>query len=136
MRVIYGCVVLSQMCFGTDKLWLTNNPRKETLGGFATGPGCWSGEDPLQSIKRAMPSGCTLLGVPHHSRCLVPSRIVRALLREPPAQDVLQTRSPDAAFALRVRVTAFPEHAYSCWVMLAVRTAEPIAALPTAITSQ
>ena len=35
--------------------------------------------------------------------------------------DILATTNPEARFALRVRVTPYPEGLFSCWVMLAVK---------------
>ena len=36
-------------------------------------------------------------------------------------RDILQARSPEAMFALRVRVTPYPEGLFSVWIMLAVK---------------
>ena len=43
--------------------------------------------------------------------------------RPPPSQvqDIMATSSPEASFALRVRVTGYPEGLSSVWVMLAVK---------------
>lgn len=69
-----------------------------------------------------MPAGCTFKGCTHHNRCLVASRLVRALLRDASARDILLTPHAAAVFALRVRVIALPEHVYSLWLIFASRT--------------
>ena len=47
------------------------------------------------------------------------------MLKETPVQDILSTQAPDVSFALRVKVYQYPEHLFSVWLMLALKSPGP-----------
>ncbi|KAK9824234.1 hypothetical protein WJX72_008815 [[Myrmecia] bisecta] len=78
-------------------------------------------EEFQQSIKRSVPAGCIFKGFPQHHRSLSRPRIAAALLKEHAVADMLAVSAPDASFALRLRITQYPENVVSAWLMLAVK---------------
>eukprot|EP00899_Mesostigma_viride_P001946 jgi/Mesvir1/11752/Mv00123-RA.1 len=78
-------------------------------------------EEFQQSIKRAVPTGFTFKGYPQHFNHYSPSRIMRELLQQGVAAEILGTRGDLVRFGLRARISPFPEGVCSVWVMIAVR---------------
>ena len=73
-----------------------------------------------QSIKRSTPVGHTFKGFPFHAAHTDAGAIVASMLEEPACAVVLGTVKEGLRFALRCRVTSYPDEVLSVWVMLAV----------------
>lgn len=86
-------------------------------------------DDFQASIKRHVPAGHAFKGYPTCFNHLDAARAAAALLdrANDAAHDVVHVRGDYARFALRVRVTVYPENTLAVWVMLAVRY-QPLAA--------
>ncbi|KAG2443237.1 hypothetical protein HYH02_009310 [Chlamydomonas schloesseri] len=80
------------------------------------------GNDEFQSaIRRCVPLGWVFKAMPqHHTHTCVPL-MAKAMLEEDQMLDILGTTAPTAAFAMRVKVFAYPEGLTSVWLMLAVK---------------
>ena len=73
-----------------------------------------------QSIKRNTPVGHTFKGFPYHATHTDVRAIVAAMLEEPACAVILSTVKEGLRFALRCRVTSYPDDVLSVWIMLAV----------------
>ena len=98
-------------------LTLTHPPTQEAVTGEVA-----PGNDEFQAaIKRATPLGYVFKGVPQHHRHTDASAIASALVADAQGREVLLARAQGCAFALRVKVWAYPEGLFSVWLMLAVK---------------
>ena len=73
-----------------------------------------------QSIKRSTPVGHTFKGFPFHANHTDARRLAASMLNEPACALILGTIKDGVRFALRCRVTCYPNDVLSVWVMLAV----------------
>ena len=74
-----------------------------------------------QSIKKAVPEGHSFKGFPILFNHISPEAMMDTLEQTKIAQDIIQTTGDRVAFAIRVKLQPFAEHAVALWVMLAVR---------------
>ncbi|KAG2497285.1 hypothetical protein HYH03_004868 [Edaphochlamys debaryana] len=74
-----------------------------------------------QAVKRAVPLGWVFKAMPQHHPHVCEDLLRKALLEEDQMLDILGTTSPTAAFALRLKLFAYPEGLCSVWLMLAVK---------------
>ena len=72
------------------------------------------------SIRRAVPRGHTFKAFPQQFTHVSADRMIARLVADPVCKDILSTRFNDAKFAIRCRVTLYPEDVVACWVMIAV----------------
>ena len=73
-----------------------------------------------QSIKRKTPVGHTFKGFPFHTTQHNAKNIVYEMMKEPSCAIILGTSKEGLRFALRSRVTYYPNGIASIWIMLAI----------------
>ncbi|KXZ45045.1 hypothetical protein GPECTOR_59g653 [Gonium pectorale] len=74
-----------------------------------------------QAIKRAVPLGWVFKAMPQHHGHTSVELMRKAMVEEDQMLDIMGTTASTAAFALRVKVFAYPEGLTSVWLMLAVK---------------
>jgi centrosomal protein CEP76 len=78
-------------------------------------------EDFQCAIKGVVPKGYCFKGYPTMFAHQEPERMLSVLQKHDTALDILNTTGDHISFALRVKITAYPEGMVACWIMLAVR---------------
>lgn len=79
------------------------------------------GDELQQAVKRITPHGHMFKAVPMHFNHCSPPAILREILADAVACDIVMSDKHAAAFALRVQVTRFPEGIMSVWLLLAAK---------------
>lgn len=72
-------------------------------------------------VKKDVPEGHTFKGFPIHFTHTHTKRIVAACMRDKICNDIIECVGDHVRFALRIRIFAYAEDAFSVWCMLAVK---------------
>lgn len=78
-------------------------------------------EEFQQAIRRAVPLGWVFKGFPQHHAHASAGLMRKALLEEEQVLDICSTSTAASSFALRVKVSVYPEGRISTWLMVATK---------------